>query len=133
MIEAHNAGSRCYLQKGGVSTTQFTGLTYNIQILQKRKRTDQVLKETNEDLFEFILYANTPIISRDHRFSKNRLNTALESLAEYLGIMVLGLDAGALFPEGSCELSLDLDKSSSDERNNRLTNICEDKGPPVPL
>jgi len=74
---------------------------------EELQRLSRSLHETQDYLENLINYANAPIIVWDPNFTITRFNRAFERLSGYTASEVLGKRLSMLFPEESCEESLD--------------------------
>jgi len=81
--------------------------------ITKRKQSEEALRETRNYLDNLIDYANAPIITWDTEYRITRFNHAFERLTGYTAEEVSGRELFILFPETSCDESLNKIKRSS--------------------
>ncbi|MCX5846025.1 MAG: PAS domain S-box protein [Deltaproteobacteria bacterium] len=87
-------------------------LAGTFQNIDKYKRAEEGMRETNAYLDNLFNYANAPIIVWDQEFMVARFNHAFERLTGYMAEEVIGKNLQILFPVSSREESLVLIEST---------------------
>jgi PAS domain S-box-containing protein len=100
------------LGKAIYSDDKIVKLAGTFQNIDKYKRAEETLRETNEYLHKLIDYASAPIMVWDPRFLITRFNEAFEHLTGRTEQEVLGQKIDILFPAESREASLALIKKT---------------------
>jgi len=75
--------------------------------ISERRKTEELLRETNEYLESLFNYANAPIITWNTDYRITRFNHAFESLSGYAADEIVGKELHMLFPQESREETLD--------------------------
>jgi two-component system sensor histidine kinase/response regulator len=86
-------------------TLQLTLLMDVVWRAAERKRTDELLRETNEYLENLFNYANAPIIVWDTSLKVTRFNSAFEDLSGYSAHEMIGQKIDILFPKNKNKIS----------------------------
>ncbi len=100
------------LGRGVYSDGKIVKLIGTFQNIDKYKKAEEVLRETNEYLHKLIDFASAPIIVWDPAFRITRFNEAFEHLTGRTEQEGLGQKIDILFPEESREASLALIKKT---------------------